>query len=121
MHPSWASWRLGRKGRKGRWYQRRCSPALLFTAQQDHVGQHLVAKNDSSARRVVGLPEWSLAGRWSLRVALVLQVFLQPLGDVLRLLHRQLLQSIPDFRDCAHARTLGSPTTFANPNHPGGI
>jgi hypothetical protein len=45
-------------------------------------------------------------------------VFLQPLGDVLRLMHRQPLQSIPDFRDCAHARTLGSPTRFANPNYP---
>jgi hypothetical protein len=48
-------------------------------------------------------------------------VFLQPLGDVLRLLHRQLLQSIPNFRDCAHARTLGSLTRFANPDYPGGI
>src|ERR1035438_10673754 len=51
----------------------------------------------------------------------MLQVFLQPLGEVLRLLHRQLLQSIPDSRDRAHARTLGSPTRFANPNYPGRI
>jgi hypothetical protein len=47
----------------------------------------------------------------------VLQVFLQPLGDVLRLLYRQLLQGGLNFCDRAHARTLGSPTRFANPEH----
>ena len=91
--------------------------AIVMTKDADF----LVAKNHSSAGRVVGQPERCLAGRGCLRVAGVLQVSWQPLGDVLRVLYRQLLQSIPYFRDCAHAKTLGSPTRFAKVNYPGGI
>ena len=36
--------------------QRKLSPAILFTAQQDHVWQDPVAKDHASARCVIGQP-----------------------------------------------------------------
>ncbi|MCX6915210.1 MAG: hypothetical protein NT167_19565 [Verrucomicrobia bacterium] len=84
------------------------------------IGKIEVAISVESIGTIVGLAKFGSVGRGGLSVALVLQVFPQPLGDVLRLLHRQLLQSIPDFRDCAHARALRPATRFANPNYPAG-